>query len=175
MRAKDARVEEEIQMADGQIPAGWYPDPAGDATKIRYWDGTAWTDQTQSYAYPQVQTTYYGNEPLQPIYAPNQAPVYYAGADGKDRKGFAKAAMILGIVGIPMTCCAYLAIVPGILGLIFGALGLKSSKRGMAIAGIVLGAIAVIGGAVITWVGLDIINDPTKYGLPSDYVDQFYT
>ena len=25
-------------------PAGWYPDPA-DATQIRWWDGTQWTDQ----------------------------------------------------------------------------------------------------------------------------------
>ena len=24
--------------------AGWYPDPSGDITKIRYWDGTIWTD-----------------------------------------------------------------------------------------------------------------------------------
>ncbi len=24
--------------------AGWYPDPAGDATKLRYWDGTQWTE-----------------------------------------------------------------------------------------------------------------------------------
>jgi hypothetical protein len=35
-------------MTDPQIPAGWYPDPAGDATRIRYWDGQAWTDQTQA-------------------------------------------------------------------------------------------------------------------------------
>ena len=25
-------------------PAGWYADPAGDTTKLRYWDGTCWTD-----------------------------------------------------------------------------------------------------------------------------------
>ena len=25
--------------------AGWYPDPAGDASKLRYWDGSAWTDR----------------------------------------------------------------------------------------------------------------------------------
>lgn len=25
--------------------AGWYPDPAGDASKLRYWDGAAWTDR----------------------------------------------------------------------------------------------------------------------------------
>ena len=24
--------------------AGWYPDPEGDATRLRYWDGTRWTD-----------------------------------------------------------------------------------------------------------------------------------
>lgn len=24
--------------------AGWYPDPMGDTTKLRYWDGAAWTD-----------------------------------------------------------------------------------------------------------------------------------
>lgn len=24
--------------------AGWYADPSGDATKLRYWDGTQWTD-----------------------------------------------------------------------------------------------------------------------------------
>ena len=26
-------------------PAGWYPDPAGQADR-RWWDGTRWTDQT---------------------------------------------------------------------------------------------------------------------------------
>lgn len=27
--------------------AGWYPDPTGDTTRIRYWDGAQWTDQYQ--------------------------------------------------------------------------------------------------------------------------------
>lgn len=27
---------------------GWYPDPAGDPTSARYWDGRAWTDQVRS-------------------------------------------------------------------------------------------------------------------------------
>lgn len=25
--------------------AGWYPDPAGDQSKLRYWDGQGWTDR----------------------------------------------------------------------------------------------------------------------------------
>ncbi len=44
---------------------GWYPDPSGDATKLRYYDGTRWTDdytanpqQAQSAAaYTAQQTT----------------------------------------------------------------------------------------------------------------------
>ena len=30
--------------ASNPTPAGWRPDPE-DATSLRYWDGTAWTDQ----------------------------------------------------------------------------------------------------------------------------------
>ncbi len=25
------------------VQPGWYPDPSGDATKLRYWDGAQWT------------------------------------------------------------------------------------------------------------------------------------
>lgn len=33
---------------DSNPAAGWYPDPnAGGANLMRYWDGTAWTDQVQ--------------------------------------------------------------------------------------------------------------------------------
>lgn len=31
--------------AGGGPPAGWYPDPQGES-RLRYWDGAAWTDQT---------------------------------------------------------------------------------------------------------------------------------
>lgn len=27
-----------------QAQAGWYPDPSGDVTRLRYWDGSRWTD-----------------------------------------------------------------------------------------------------------------------------------
>lgn len=29
------------------FPADWYPDPAGDPTLVRYWDGENWTEHTQ--------------------------------------------------------------------------------------------------------------------------------
>ena len=28
----------------GNPQAGWYPDPSGDVTKLRYWDGMQWTN-----------------------------------------------------------------------------------------------------------------------------------
>jgi hypothetical protein len=33
--------------AGGGPPAGWYPDPQGQA-RLRYWDGAAWTEQTSA-------------------------------------------------------------------------------------------------------------------------------
>ncbi|WP_417331591.1 DUF2510 domain-containing protein [Gordonibacter urolithinfaciens] len=28
----------------GTQQAGWYPDPSGNATRLRYWDGMQWTN-----------------------------------------------------------------------------------------------------------------------------------
>ncbi|MCL2150977.1 MAG: DUF2510 domain-containing protein [Coriobacteriia bacterium] len=61
------------------VPAGWYPDPAGDSSKIRYWDGTQWTDQFQSNPdAPAPVAPTYGAAPDQGYsqgYAPSQ-PTY---------------------------------------------------------------------------------------------------
>jgi hypothetical protein len=40
---RDANVATEESVASRQTPAGWYPD-TGDSGKMRYWDGTGWTD-----------------------------------------------------------------------------------------------------------------------------------
>ena len=59
-------------MTDAQVPAGWYPDPAGDESKIRYWDGQNWTDQTQDAQNPDLQIApgAVPSQPLQPVYMP---------------------------------------------------------------------------------------------------------
>lgn len=49
----DGKVErEDVDSTEGKGPvmadepqAGWYPDPSGDPTRLRWWDGTQWTDQ----------------------------------------------------------------------------------------------------------------------------------
>ena len=58
-------------------------------------------------------------------------------------KGFAIAALILGIASIVL-CCTGINVLTGIAAIVFGILGLKSRSRGMAIAGLVLGGICLL-------------------------------
>lgn len=62
----------------------------------------------------------------------------------KDRKGFCITSMVLGIIAMVFFCLWYLSIPCGILAIIFGILGVKSTNKGMAIAGIVTGAIGLV-------------------------------
>lgn len=54
-------------MADQQ--AGWYPDPSGDVTKLRYWNGTQWTDDFTNNPSNPSTPAYYAP---QPAYAQTQ-------------------------------------------------------------------------------------------------------
>ena len=62
----------------------------------------------------------------------------------KDRKGFAIAAMVLGIISIPTFFEFIISIPCAILAIIFGILAVKSSRKGLAIAGIATGATGFI-------------------------------
>ena len=72
-------------------------------------------------------------------------------------KGMSIAALVFGILGIvgsfiPVVC--YFTLVLAILGIIFGALGMKKAKlaggegKGLAVAGLVLGIIGTAFGAI---------------------------
>ena len=71
--------------------AGWYPDPSGDQTKLRWWDGNQWTDNyadavapqqqpaqpqtaAQSQATAQSQAAAQPQQPAQPQAAPQTQP-----------------------------------------------------------------------------------------------------
>lgn len=55
--------------------AGWYQDPSGDPTKLRWWDGTQWTDNyadaqpAQAAAQQSYQQMPYQDPAAQPTYA----------------------------------------------------------------------------------------------------------
>lgn len=61
-----------------------------------------------------------------------------------DRKGFAVASMVLGIIALVLFWIFYFSVPCAILAIIFGILSIKSSRKGMSIAGITTGAIGFV-------------------------------
>jgi len=71
-------------------------------------------------------------------------------SDVRPGTGLAITSMIVGIcavvfgVGAWFICCPFVQTLPGVVAIIFGYLGVKTEGRGMAIAGMILGAIAAL-------------------------------
>ena len=65
-----------------------------------------------------------------------------------DKPGLAIAALVLGILSLISSLCTWLFPICGlpipIAGVILGVLGLKTSKKGMAIAGLIMAGIALL-------------------------------
>lgn len=80
----------------------------------------------------------------QPVQKQDRANNTNLNQESKDKKGFSIAALVLGIVAIALTCIWYISIPCGILAIVFGVIGLKSSRRGMSISGIITGIIGMI-------------------------------
>ena len=160
-------------MTENQTPAGWYPDPSGDTTKMRYWDGNAWTNDFQDIqagaqanapatgfsptagaAVPgsaQTPGTTAGYNPYAPVAQPLTTPV-------KDTSGFAIAALVLGIVGAALGwCLPIVGVAGGILGIVFGIKGRTSSNKSLATVGLVLGIISLVLGSIF-WIINTIAN-----------------
>ena len=78
-----------------------------------------------------------------------------------EKKGFAIASLVLGIVAIVSGCAWYVAIPCAIVGLILGIMANKVKKTGMATAGIVLSIIALVL-AVLVIAGLGALLDVYK-------------
>ena len=47
----------------------------------------------------------------------------------QDRKGMAIASLILGIISIPLGCCAYLGVIPGIIAVFLGIFSKGAAPR----------------------------------------------
>lgn len=86
------------------------------------------------------------NQNQQPNYGQPMPPYGYR---EPERKGFAIASLVLGILSLVL-CCIYGGFL-GILGLIFGIVSLakKESKMGMAIAGIITSAFGLVYGILM--------------------------
>jgi hypothetical protein len=141
-------------MADN-TPAGWYPDPSGDASRQRYWDGTTWTERYQSVATAAGTTPPGGyapstgpNGPASPPYygaAPDYAqPLPSAGPQG------ATASLVLGIISLVVLLLGFcipfsgaISIVTGFVGAYQGSKANKIQKTSQATAGFVMSVISL--------------------------------
>jgi hypothetical protein len=67
------------------------------------------------------------------------------GDPNKDKFNWAAiTALVIGCVNILSWCIPLCGCPCGIAGIVFGAIGLKSNKKGFAIAGIILSAISIL-------------------------------
>lgn len=85
--------------------------------------------------------------------APAYPPPYYAApqyATPRPRNGMGTAALVLGIIGVALFWTISIAIVLGILAIIFGGVGMARARqgiatnRGPALTGLVLGIVALL-------------------------------
>lgn len=134
---------------------GWHTDPA-DSTKLRWWNGQAWTDHTQMPSPPPAE-----QELARPAYVPmashrvvvhEQVKLSRADKERAVRRnnGFAYAAIVLALISAIFNVMG----IPSILAIIFGGIGLakagslegstRATGRGFSIAALIIG-IATLG------------------------------
>jgi uncharacterized protein DUF4190/uncharacterized protein DUF2510 len=119
---------------------GWYPNPDGTATS-RYWDGNGWTQHTGPPGPPAPPTGY-----LYAAQMPGAMPMMPA----VETNGIATASLVLGILGAVIEWGGILTLAAGVLAIVFGVIGigkagrLGNRGRGQAIAGLLLGCIALV-------------------------------
>jgi hypothetical protein len=129
----------DIRNEDAVTDPGWYPNPDGTPT-TRYWDGTQWTAHT-----------------VIPPPGPYQQGPMVAGfpvAYPAPTNGIATASLVLGLLGAVIEWGGLLTLAAGVLAVIFGAVGIGRAGRtnqghGRAVAGLILGCIAIV--AYIFW------------------------
>ena len=74
---------------------------------------------------------------------PVPAPVYTP-APANDKRGFAIASLVLGILSLCGSAIFYCGGLISVVGIVLGALGINSKGKGMAVAGIILSALGLI-------------------------------
>ena len=133
---------------------GWYPDPRG-TSATRFWDGSEWTQHVRGT----------GTRFAPPAARDAGEPGLVAPLVTLPRNGLATAALVLGIASL----VANLLLIPSILAVVFGVVGLVRGARfggsgeGRAIGGILLG----VGGVLAVLVEL-VLLAPVLLGLQHD-------
>lgn len=98
--------------------------------------------------------------------APAYPPPYYAAA--QPQNGMGTASLVLGIIGVVLFFAIWPPVILGVLAVIFGAVGLGRAKRGVAtnrgvaLAGLILGIVAIVAPLLIIVFSLAIFAGVTS-------------
>lgn len=98
-----------------------------------------------------------------------------------EKKGFAIASLVLGIVSLVLGCCAYgLTTISSIVGLVLGIIFLKKNQhlgkyqgKGMAIAGIICSAIGLLFGIGMIIYIVYVVSNPEFMDMYFDMLEQY--
>ena len=90
----------------------------------------------------------------------------------KDRVGMAVASFVLSLVSVIFGCCCGFGLIGGLLSLIFGFLGINSRKKGLAITGVILGAVALVIGLIFT-VAFFMNGGELEFAFNSEFMEGF--
>jgi len=96
--------------------------------------------------------------------APGAPPAYNLQATGPKNDGMSIAGLVCGISGLATLVLCGIGLIPAILGVVFGIIGMKKvdasggalKGRGMALAGAICGAVAI--GLFVLYIVIVIIN-----------------
>lgn len=112
------------------------------------------------------------NQPQFPGQYPNQ---FQPPQPQKDNGGFAIASLIIGLAGFFLNfCCAvYITPILGVLALVFGFISMKSSKKGIAIAGIILGGLTLLTALIMLFFAF-IITATEYHGDFGYFLEDFF-
>jgi hypothetical protein len=137
--------------------AGWYRDPIEGDYYVRYWDGRRWTDHVQNnpeaLINPKWPVVPVDVAPLTDQAYPSGTPLLLQQANQSnlpmqlpvaDRSNQAVTSLVLALIAVPLDCLVLLAgYVCSILAIIFAVRSMNSRLRQTAIAGLVIGIIAL--------------------------------
>jgi peptidylprolyl isomerase len=114
----------------------------------------------------------YPNQPYgAPYGATYGAPPGYNPFTPKPSNGVATASLVVGIIGL-LTCWIFIGGLLGLIAGILGIVGIKKAKevstgRGMAMAGLILGVLAMLGTGAMIWLLTIIEDDNNSFDSPA--------
>ncbi|MDO5845837.1 MAG: hypothetical protein Q4Q04_02825 [Methanocorpusculum sp.] len=78
----------------------------------------------------------------------------------EEKNGLSIASLVLGIIGLLLSCVPIIGPAAAILAIIFGGISLhnKEGSEGMSIAGLVLGILALLGWVILIILGFAVLG-----------------